>query len=214
MKRNVIVKRTLIVILLALPWLIMAWIFNNATLFFARMRLNGAWGVYATRADMMAGIHNGPVHWFAGWRAVPKDAVDIAYVGVTAYEGCGPWETRLTCRTSKEAFLEMARDYGYTIATNCFVNVLSEKDGGLPNNSPAYVEVLPELWPITLPREYLTFTCLTKDYTGMVMLLNCRNGKLYARLISKWRFGDRDNYDYRKALPKLNRLMQNLHDVK
>ena len=108
----------------------------------------------------------------------------------------------------------MERDYGYTIATNCFVNVLSEKDGGLPNNSPAYVEVLPELWPITLPREYLTFTCLTKEYTGMVMLLNCRNGKLYARLISKWRFRDRDNYDYRKALPKLNRLMQNLHDVK
>ena len=163
---------------------------------------------------MMARKYDGPVHWFRGWRAVPKDAVDIAYVGVTTPEGCGPWETRLTCRTTREAFLEMARDYGYTVATNCFKNVLSEKDGGTPNNSSTYVEVLPDLWQFTMPREYLTFTCLTTNYTGMVLLMNSRSGKLHARLINKWRFGDPNDWSWLKAVPTIDRLMRNEYDVK
>lgn len=212
--KKVIVRRVLLVAFLVLPLLGLVWVFNNATLFFARLAPYGEWGFYATRAEMMANKYDGAVHWFRGWRAVPKGAVDIAYVGVTTYEGCGPWETRLTCRTTKDAFLEMAREYGYTIATNCFDNILAEKDGGLPNDSPAYVEVLPELWQFTMPKEYLTFTCLTTNYTGMVMLLNCRSGKLYARLINKWRFGDPNDWSWLKSVPTVEYLMQNEYEVK
>ena len=89
-----------------------AWVFNNTTLLFSRLFPDGESGFYATREEMMAKRYDGPVHWFRGWRAVPKGAVDIAYVGVTTSEGCGPWETRLTCRTLKDAFLEMAKEYG------------------------------------------------------------------------------------------------------
>ena len=212
-KIKLLVRLVLIVVFIVSPLLAFLWVFNNATLFFSRLAPDGSWGFYATRAEMMEKKYDGPVHWFRGWRAVPKDAVDIAYVGVTTYEGCGPWETRLTCRTTRKAFLDMAREYGYTIATNCFENVLREEDGGFPNDSPAYVEVLPELWPLTMPREYLTFTCLTTNYTGMVILLNCRNGKLYARLINSWRFGDPKDWSWLKALPTIDRLMLNEHDA-
>ena len=182
--KKIIVRLTLSGIFFVLPLVAFVWILNNATLFFARLAPDGERGFYATRAEMMAKIYDGPVHWFRGWRAVPKDAVDIAYVGVTTPEGCGPWETRLTCRTTKNAFIEMANEYGYTLATNSFKNVLDEKDGGFPNDSPVYVEVLPELWSLTMPGEYLTFTCLTTNYTGMVLLLDTRSGKLHARLIN------------------------------
>ncbi len=213
--KKVIVRRALICAFLVLPLVAFVWILSNATLFFSRLASDGGeWAFYATRAEMMARKYDGPVHWFRGWRAVPKDAVDIAYVGVTTPEGCGPWETRLTCRTTREAFLEMARDYGYTVATNCFKNVLSEKDGGTPNNSSTYVEVLPDLWQFTMPREYLTFTCLTTNYTGMVLLMNSRSGKLHARLINKWRFGDPNDWSWLKAVPTIDRLMRNEYDVK
>ena len=213
--KKVIVRRALICAFLVLPLVAFVWILSNATLFFSRLASDGGeWAFYATRAEMMARKYDGPVHWFRGWRAVPKDAVDIAYVGVTTPEGCGPWETRLTCRTTREAFLEMARDYGYTVATNCFKNVLSEKDGGTPNNSSTYVEVLPDLWQFTMPREYLTFTCLTTNYTGMVLLMNSRSGKLHARLINKWRFGDSNDWSWLKAVPTIDRLMRNEYDVK
>ena len=213
--KKVIVRRALICAFLVLPLVAFVWILSNATLFFSRLASDGGeWAFYATRAEMMARKYDGPVHWFRGWRAVPKDAVDIAYVGVTTPEGCGPWETRLTCRTTREAFLEMARDYGYTVATNCFKNVLSEKDGGTPNNSSTYVEVLPDLWQFTMPREYLTFTCLTTNYTGMVLLMDSRSGKLYARLINKWRFGDPNDWSWLKAVPTIDRLMRNEYDVK
>ena len=214
MMKRAIVRLVLIVVFLVLPLAALVWVFNNATLFFARLAPNEEWDFYATRAEMMAKKYDRAVHWFRGWRAVPKGAVDIAYVGVTTPEGCGPWETRLTCRTTKDAFLEMAQEYGYKIATNCFENVLSEKDGGFPNDSPAYVEVLPELWSITMPKEYLTFTCLTTNYTGMVLLLNCRSGKLYARLINKWRFGDANDWSWLKAVPTVEYLMRNEYDVK
>ena len=213
--KKVIVRRALICAFLVLPLVAFVWILSNATLFFSRLASDGGeWAFYATRAEMMARKYDGPVHWFRGWRAVPKDAVDIAYVGVTTPEGCGPWETRLTCRTTREAFLEMARDYGYTVATNCFKNVLSEKDGGTPNNSSTYVEVLPDLWQFTMPREYLTFTCLTTNYTGMVLLMDSRSGKLHARLINKWRFGDPNDWSWLKAVPTIERLMRNEYDVK
>ena len=213
--KKVIVRRALICVFLVLPLVAFVWILSNATLFFSRLAPDGGeWAFYATRAEMMARKYDGPVHWFRGWRAVPKDAVDIAYVGVTTPEGCGPWETRLTCRTTSEAFLEMARDYGYTVATNCFKNVLSEKDGGTPNNSSTYVEVLPDLWQFTMPREYLTFTCLTTNYTGMVLLMDSRSGKLHARLINKWRFGDPNDWSWLKAVPTIDRLMRNEYDVK
>lgn len=117
--KKVIVRRALICVFLVLPLVAFVWILSNATLFFSRLAPDGdEWAFYATRAEMMARKYDGPVHWFRGWRAVPKDAVDIAYVGVTTPEGCGPWETRLTCRTTSEAFLEMARDYGYTVSEN------------------------------------------------------------------------------------------------
>ena len=213
--KKVIVRRALICAFLVLPLVAFVWILSNATLFFSRLASDGGeWAFYATRAEMMANKYDGPVHWFRGWRAVPKDALDIAYVGVTTPEGCGPWETRLTCRTTREAFLEMARDYGYTVATNCFKNVLSEKEGGTPNNSSTYVEVLPDLWQFTMPREYLTFTCLTTNYTGMVLLMNSRSGKLHARLINKWRFGDPNDWSWLKAVPTIDRLMRNEYDVK
>ena len=212
--KKIIVRLTLSGIFFVLPLVAFVWILNNATLFFARLAPDGEWGFYATRAEMMAKIYDGPVHWFRGWRAVPKDAVDIAYVGVTTPEGCGPWETRLTCRTTKNAFIEMANEYGYTLATNSFMNVLDEKNGGFPNDSPAYVEVLPELWSLTMPREYLTFTCLTTNYTGMVLLMNSRSGKLHARLINKWRFGDPNDWSWLKAVPTIDRLMRNEYDVK
>ena len=191
-----------------------AWIFDNTTLLLSRLFPDGESVFYATREEMMAKRYDGAVHWFRGWRAVPKDAVDIAYAGVTTSEGCGPWETRLTCRTSKDAFMEMAKGYGYAVATNCFENVLAEKDGGVPNDSAAFVEVLPELWSFTMPSEYLTFTCLTTNYTGMVILLNCRSGKLYARLINKWRFGDPNDWSWLNAVPKVEYLMRNEHEVK
>ena len=212
--KKVIVRLALICVFLVLP-LAFVWILNNATLFFSRLAADGGeWAFYATRAEMMARKYDGPVHWFRGWRAVPKDAVDIAYVGVTTPEGCGPWETRLTCRTTREAFLEMAKDYGYTVATNCFKNVLSEKDGGTPNNSSTYVEILPDLWQFTMPREYLSFTCLTTNYTGMVLLMDSRSGKLHARLINKWRFGDPNDWSWLKAVPTIDRLMRNEYDVR
>ena len=212
--KKITVRLALIGVFFVLPLVAFVWILNNATLFFSRLAPDGEWGFYPTRAEMMAKKYDGPVHWFRGWRAVPKDAVDIAYVGVTTSEGCGPWETRLTCRTTKNAFIEMANEYGYTLATNSFKNVLDAKNGGFPNDSPAYVEVLPELWSLTMPREYLTFTCRTTNYTGMVLLMNSRSGKLHARLINKWRFEDPNDWSWLKAVPTIDRLMRNEFDVK
>lgn len=203
-------SKTCVKIAVVLTLLVSAcvWFFNNTTLALARLGPRGDSGYYATRAEMMSRNRMDAAYWFSGWRAVPVDATEIAFVGVTTGEGCGPWETRLTCRTTETAFLDMARVFQYSLATNSFVNALSEKDGGFPSDSPAFVEVLPELFPSTLPKEYLTFTCLTTNYTGMVMLLNRRSGKLYARLISKWRFGDKNDSRWLQATPKVARIIQ------
>ena len=205
--KRLVVASVIIFLFLILPLLSIMWFFDNATWVLARLDPDGEWGYYATRAEMMDNTKIGAAYWFRGWRAVPIDATEIAFVGVTTSEGCGPWETRLTCRTKEEAFLDMARVFQYPLATNSFVNALSEKDGGFPNDSPVFIEVLPELFSWTMPKDYLTFTCLTTNYTGMVMLLNRRSGKLYARLIGKWRFGDANDSRWLKALPKLSRMM-------
>lgn len=210
-----IMRPVLVACLLMLPIGGVIWIVNNTTFFLARLASDGEeWAYYKTRAEMMTKKHDGAVHWFRGWRAVPMDAVDIAYVGVTTSEGCGPWETRLTCRTSKMAFLGMANEYGYTVATNCFMNVLTDKDGGIQNDASVFVGMLPELFALKMPSEYLTFTCLTTNHTGMVMLLDCQSGKLYARLVNKWRFGDPNDWSWTKAVPKVEYLMRNEYEVR
>lgn len=184
------------------------WLFNNHVLAFARLSPTGDWGFwyYADRAEMLKNPYDGAVHWFRGWRAVPVDATDIAYEGVTSWEGAGPWETRLTCRTTKKAFEDMARVYGYHLATNTFVNVIAEEKGGMPNAPEAFVDVLPELWSFTMPKEYLTFTCLTRNYTGMIMLLDCRTGKLYARLINRM-YRHKFDWSWLDAFPRCRELM-------
>lgn len=206
--KKLVVASAIITVFLILPLLAIMWFFGNATWVLARLDHDGEWGYYATRAEMMDNSKIGAAYWFRGWRAVPIDATEIAFVGVTTPEGCGPWETRMTCRTTEAAFRDMARIFEYPLATNSFVNALSERDGGFPNDSPAFVEVLPELFPLTMPKDYLAFACLTTNYTGMVMLLNRQSGKLYARLINKWRFGDNSDWRWLSALPELERRMQ------
>ena len=164
------------------------WFLSNATLLFSKLLPFAGARCYSDWNEMNSACSSGmgPAGWFAGIKIVPSDARDIAFVGETSWEGAGPWHARMTCRTSEEAFLRLAADNSYALATNGFHNVISADQGGM-DSAGDFVQYLPDLIALCMTRNYITYTSLTTSVKGKVMLFDRDTGKLYCRTISRWR---------------------------